>query len=106
MADTPQKSEDQGDEITGAAPTSRPAGAFDIRNFIGALIGFYGIVCLLLGIFSFDSSESVRTGGINANLIAGVCMVAFAAIFLIWAKVRPVVIPTVPAEEEASAGQS
>ena len=42
------------------------AGAFDIRNFIGALLGLYGMILTLLGIFGDKAYE--KTGGINANL--------------------------------------
>lgn len=78
----------------GSAPaTARSAGAFDIRNFIGALIGIYGIILTIMGIVSFTASDIEKTGNVNANLIAGICMVVFAVIFLVWAKLRPVVIP-------------
>lgn len=66
------------------------AGAFDVRNFIALLIGIYGVVLLLLGLFAFNATESERTDGMNANLWAGIVMIVFAASFALWAKVRPV----------------
>ncbi|OYO03058.1 hypothetical protein [Enemella evansiae] len=66
------------------------AGAFDVRNFIALLIGIYGVVLLLLGLFAFNAEESARTDGMNANLWAGIVMIAFAVLFALWAKVRPV----------------
>src|SRR5690242_5656502 len=69
------------------------AGALDIRNIIGGLIGAYGVILVLMGIFDFGDTESERTGDVNANLWAGLVMVAFAAGFIIWARVRPIVVP-------------
>ena len=67
------------------------AGAFDIRNFIGGLLGIFGIIILLTGIFG-DTEES-KTGGVNANLWAGLALLVVAVIFLAWARLRPTVVP-------------
>ena len=67
------------------------AGAFDIRNFIGALIGIYGIILVLMGLFGDPALE--KTGGINANLWAGLVMVVGAAAFMVWARLRPIIVP-------------
>ncbi len=69
--------------------TTQKVGAFDIRNFIGALIGLYGIILLILGLVAFNDMESARTGGINANLWAGIGMIVVAVIFLLWARLEP-----------------
>lgn len=66
------------------------AGAFDIRIFIGALIGIYGAVLLVLGLFFFDATTAEKTGGMNANLWAGLAMVAFAIAMAVWAKADPI----------------
>lgn len=68
------------------------AGAFDIRNFIGALLGLYGLALLLLGVFDFGEAEAAKTGGVNASLWTGVALLASAAVFLVWARVNPLVI--------------
>lgn len=65
-------------------------GAFDVRTFIGTLIGLFGILLTLMGLFSFSDHESARTGGVNANLWAGLVMIAAAVIFLLWAKLAPI----------------
>jgi hypothetical protein len=73
---------------------SHKAGAFDIRMFIGALIGLYGIVLVITGLVSSD--------GRSINLWTGVCMLLGAGFFLLWARMRPVVVPEKPTEGEAS----
>ena len=47
----------------------KTAGAFDIRNIIGSLLGIYGVILLLVGIFG--DAEEQKTGGVNANLWTG-----------------------------------
>ena len=74
------------------ARTRHTAGAFDIRNVIGLLIGVYGIVLTLMGIFG--DQEGDKTGGVNANLWAGLVMLAVGIVFLAWARLRPVVVET------------
>jgi hypothetical protein len=73
------------------SPGKKTAGAFDIRNIIGTLLGIYGIALLLAGIFA--DIESEKTGGVNANLWTGLALAVAAAIFLVWARVRPIVVP-------------
>ena len=70
------------------------AGAFDIRNIIGGLIGLYGAILTFMGIVG--DRELDKTGGVNANLWAGLVMLVIGAGFLIWARVRPVVVPDHP----------
>lgn len=72
-------------------PAGRATAALDIRNFIGTLLGLYGIVLTLMGLFG--DTELQKTGGLNANLWAGVFLLVGAGIFLGWAKARPVTVP-------------
>ena len=67
------------------------AGALDIRNIIGGLLGTYGVILVLLGIF--DDYDPDKTGDVNANLWAGLAMAVVGAGFMIWARVRPIVVP-------------
>ena len=71
--------------------TKHTAGAFDIRNIIGGLIGLYGVILTLMGIFG--DKELDKTGGVNANLWAGLGMLVVGLGFLTWARLRPVVVP-------------
>ena len=83
MTDTSGKS--------GTADAPRKAGAFDIRNIIGALMGIYGVILVLAGLLG--EHEPAKTGGVNANLWTGLALIAFAAGFIGWARWRPVVVP-------------
>ena len=67
------------------------AGAFDIRNFIGGLLGLYGLILTALGIFGDKAYD--RTGNINANLYAGIVLLVISAVFITWARLRPIVVP-------------
>ncbi|SNS05690.1 hypothetical protein SAMN06893096_101606 [Geodermatophilus pulveris] len=77
----------------GAAPGRRhAAGAYDVRNVIAALIGFYGAVLVVVGLVGDSAAEQAKTGGVPANLWAGLGMLAFAAAFVLWSRLRPVVV--------------
>jgi hypothetical protein len=71
--------------------TRHTAGALDIRNIIGGLLGVYGLILLAMGLFGDEETD--KTGGWNANLWAGLVMVAVAAVFMVWARLKPIVVP-------------
>jgi drug/metabolite transporter (DMT)-like permease len=73
------------------APQKHTAGALDIRNIIGGLLGVYGVILVLMGLFG--DKELDKTGDVNANLWAGLALVVVAAVFLTWAWLRPIVVP-------------
>ena len=68
------------------------AGAFDVRNVIAGLIGFYGVVLVVMGLFADTAAERAKTGDVNANLWSGIVMVVFALAFALWTRLRPVVV--------------
>jgi hypothetical protein len=74
------------------AAQKKKAGAFDIRVVIATLIAIYGVVLTILGIIA-DPKEVDKAAGININLWGGLAMLAFAALFVIWSRVRPIVVP-------------
>jgi uncharacterized membrane protein len=78
------------DKSTGAP---RKAGAFDIRTFIALLIGIYGVVLTIAGIIGPSQEALDKADGLNINLYAGIGMVVVSAVFLVWARLRPVVVP-------------
>jgi hypothetical protein len=69
------------------------AGAFDIRVFIGALLGLYGVILVLAGVLGTSQDDLDRAGGANVNLWTGAGLVVVAAFFIVWARLRPVVVP-------------
>ena len=74
-----------------AQQEKKTAGIFDIRNIIGALMGLYGVILTLAGLFGDPELE--KTGGVNANLWTGLALIAVAAVFIGWARLRPIVVP-------------
>jgi uncharacterized membrane protein len=87
------------------APQKHTAGALDIRNIIGGLLGVYGVILVLMGLFG--DKETDKTGGWNANLWAGLVLVVVGAAFLTWARLKPIVVPEhveAPAEPGRPAG--
>lgn len=70
------------------------AGALDIRNIIGGLLAAYGVILVLMGLFG--DKELDKTGGVNANLWAGLAMLVVGVVFLAWARLRPIVVPDHP----------
>jgi hypothetical protein len=74
--------------------TKQAAGAFDVRNVIAGLIGFYGVVLVIVGIVDRSEEALEKAGGVNANLWAGIAMVVVAAGFVLWSRLRPIVVET------------
>lgn len=74
-----------------SADKPHKAGLFDIRNIIGALMGIYGVILTLAGLLGEHAPE--KTGGINANLWTGLGLLVVGAFFLIWARLKPIVVP-------------
>jgi hypothetical protein len=68
------------------------AGAFDVRNVIAALIGFYGVVLVVVGLVDNGDDALEKTGGFNANLWVGIAMIVFALAFALWSRLRPIVV--------------
>ena len=67
------------------------AGAFDIRNIIGLLLTIYGVILTLMGLFG--DPETDKTGGVNANLWAGLALLVVGLAFISWARLRPIIVP-------------
>jgi hypothetical protein len=64
------------------------ASLFDLRMVIGGLLTLYGIVLTVMGLFA-SSDTKAKAAGININLWAGLVILAGGAIFLAWARLRP-----------------
>ena len=78
--------------MTDEAPAKK-AGLFDIRFVIGGLLGAYGLILVLLGLFDASDEELARGDGLNINLWGGLGMLVVAIAFGVWARLRPVVVP-------------
>jgi hypothetical protein len=76
------------------------AGAFDVRNIIAGLIGLYGVVLVVVGLVDKSQAAMAKTGGVNADLWAGIVMVVVAAGFAVWSRIRPIVVPAHPEDGE------
>jgi hypothetical protein len=85
-----QPSDPPADDVD-AGGRAHKAGALDIRNVIGALLGLYGVVLTLMGLFG--DQELDKTGDVNANLWAGLALLVTSAGFLTWARLRPLRVP-------------
>jgi hypothetical protein len=82
---------DKNTDSSAKASGGHTAGAFDIRNIIGALLGIYGVLLLLAGLFM--DTEKAKTGGVNANLWTGLALTVAGAVFLLWARLKPIIVP-------------
>src|SRR4051812_12698226 len=82
----------QQDPAPSSPEAPHKAGAFDVRSVIAGLIGFYGLVLVVLGLVHDTSAEQQKTGGVNANLWAGIVMLLVAAGFALWTRLRPIVV--------------
>ncbi len=69
----------------------KTAGAFDVRSIIGMLLTAYGVILTLMGLLG-DTGED-KTGGVNANLWAGLALLVAGLGFLAWARLKPIVVP-------------
>jgi hypothetical protein len=89
---------------SGARP--KKAGAFDIRLIIALLIGVYGVILTIMGAAITSDEEIAKAAGVNINLWAGIGMLVVSALFIIWARVRPLVVPAEPESEDTPAAKA
>ncbi len=76
-----------------ASQVPKKAGVFDIRLVIALLIGGYGLVLTIIGIGFTTEEELAKAAGVRINLWAGIGMLVFGLLFVLWAKLRPIVVP-------------
>ena len=76
---------------------------FDIRIIIGALLGIYGVVLVVMSFTTSDQDLS-KASGVNANLWVGIGLLAFAIFFVGWALLRPIVVEEKQPDEDERAG--
>jgi hypothetical protein len=78
---------------------TRRAG-FDIRLVIALLVGVYGLVLTIMGLAFTTDAEIAKAAGVNINLWAGIGMLIFTALFVMWAVLRPIRVPVEPPSGE------
>lgn len=65
---------------------------FDIRNVIGALLGFYGTVLIICSFVldpGFNVDEKIPKES-SDNLWVGIALAVTALVFFLWARLRPI----------------
>ena len=73
-----------------AATAAKAANRFDIRRIIGGLFLLYGLILAVVGLVGSEEVKN-KAAGINVNLWTGLAMLAFGAMMVAWALLRPVV---------------
>jgi len=71
-----------------AQDSSRAADLFDVRRFIAALLGVYGVILTVLGVGASDA-DIAKAADVNVNLWTGIALILVAIAFVVWALVRP-----------------
>ena len=69
--------------------SSAAASLFDLRTVIAILFAFYGIVLTVMGFVTATPENTAKSGGLNLNLWTGIGMLILAAIFVVWARAKP-----------------
>ncbi|GAA4425741.1 hypothetical protein GCM10023148_28750 [Actinokineospora soli] len=72
---------------------AKRAGLFDLRGVLALLFGIYGVVLTIMGIVATSDDDLRKAGGINVNLWMGLGMLATAALFALWQRLRPLAVP-------------
>lgn len=84
---------------TDSGKRGHTAGAFDIRLIIAVLFAIYGVVLTLMGVFATSAKDIAQAAGVNINLWSGLGMIAFAIVFALWVRLRPIIVPDEPEGE-------
>ena len=90
-SDSERQAREQIEEAEEAEASDRLKGVttlFDLRMVIGGLLTLYGVILTIMGLFASDEAKA-KAAGININLWAGLVILAGGAIFLAWARLRP-----------------
>jgi glucose uptake protein GlcU len=86
-------SQNENEPTTTTAPAVRSAGAFDVRSIIGGLLGLYGILLLVVGLWFTSSSDKDKADGENLNVLVGIGLLVFAVLMIGWVVLRPLKVP-------------
>ncbi|MGK5631651.1 hypothetical protein [Streptomyces sp. URMC 123] len=89
------------EELERASATA--ARLFDIRRIIGGLFVVYGVIVTVTGLVA-THAEIEKAQGININLWAGLGMLVFGLLFLLWLKLSPTPPPPARVDEPTTPG--
>jgi len=95
----------QQSDSTGGATRRTRAGVFDVRVLIGSLLGIYGVVLVVYGVAFTSDADLAKADGENLNLWTGIALVVASAVFIGWARLRPILVPVEP-EDDGDAGET
>lgn len=73
--------------------TETRTSAFDIRLIIALLLGVYGLVLTVLGLFFVTDEDVRKDADVNINLWTGLAMLVVGALFVLWTRLRPLRVP-------------
>jgi len=76
--------------------------AFDVRLIIALLLGSYGLVLTVLGLFFVTDEDNAKSAGVNVNLWTGIAMLVVGGLFVLWAVLRPLRVPAGTTTDEES----
>jgi hypothetical protein len=80
-------------EEAAAKPSASAARLFDVRRVIGGLFVVYGVVVAVIGMVD-SPAQIAKAQGVNINLWAGLAMLVFGLLFLVWQWLRPAQAPS------------
>ncbi|WP_366181383.1 hypothetical protein ABXS69_04690 [Actinomyces timonensis] len=61
----------------------------DIRTVIAAVLGIFGLFLLVCSGFLNGEEAMAKTGGVNANLWAGIALIVVAVLMALWWATSP-----------------
>lgn len=74
------------------------AGLFDIRTIIGLLLAIYGVILVVTSFFTSEE-QLAKADGVDVNLWTGIGLSIAAAVFIAWARLRPIVVEDDPEQD-------
>jgi hypothetical protein len=78
------------------------AGALDVRVIIGALLGLFGAVVLVTGLVNGSGSgKPPHSDPDHLNIYVGIALLVAAIFFLVWSRLRPLLVPVEEGTVEA-----
>ena len=83
----------------------RAANLFDLRRIIGGVFTAWGVLLIILGIFD-SQAEIDKAAGVHINLFAGIGMLVFGLLMLLWAFTRPLGQELTESEKASAAAGS